>query len=124
MISLLPVTSADSRLLAYLTTGSLHVSQVTFSDIVSCFGLFRVVRYYYFLFLSFFFGFLGFGFVYRSLYTVGPSSPEGAQLNVRGEDFLCKFCTLSVYRFCAYHYKFALRFCLFMLEYLRELYLI
>jgi hypothetical protein len=39
------------------------------------------------MFLFLFWGFLGFGFVYRSLYTVGPSSPHGAQLNVRGGGF-------------------------------------
>jgi hypothetical protein len=41
-----------------------------------------------FLAMSYFFAFLYFSCIHRRLYTVGPSSPEGAQLNVRGGGFL------------------------------------
>jgi hypothetical protein len=41
-----------------------------------------------FLVMSYFFTFLCFSCIHRRLYTVGPSSPEGAQLNVRGEGCL------------------------------------
>jgi hypothetical protein len=44
--------------------------------------------YFLWFFFYFFFGFLCFGCIRQRLYTVGPSSPEGAQLNVRGGGFL------------------------------------
>jgi hypothetical protein len=42
----------------------------------------------FFLVMSYFFAFLCFSCIHRRLYAVGPSSPEGAQLNVRGGGFL------------------------------------
>jgi hypothetical protein len=54
------------------------------------YGPFLVLCSFIFIFLvmSYFFAFLYFSCIHRRLYTVGPSSPEGAQLNVRGGGFL------------------------------------
>jgi hypothetical protein len=52
-------------------------------------GSFIFIFIFIFLVMSYFFAFLCFSCcIHRRLYTVGPSSPEGAQLNVRGGGFL------------------------------------
>jgi hypothetical protein len=51
--------------------------------------IFIFIFIFIFLVMSYFFAFICFSCcIYRRLYTVGPSSLEGAQLNVRGGGFL------------------------------------
>jgi hypothetical protein len=62
-----------------------------FLVVCSCIFIFMFIYFYsIFIFLVMFyvFVFLCFGCICQRLYTVGPSSPEGAQLNVRGGGFL------------------------------------
>jgi hypothetical protein len=82
------------------------ISIVLFEFFVLLFLFLFFYSIFIFLVMSYFFVFLCFSCICQRLYRVGPSSPEGAQLNVRAEDFFCKVLNIE---FC-----FVLQFVLYL----------